>query len=117
MFERLVEHNRLPFQALSLQCRMRNEFVPMLLPIYPTLQSHTALTSGSKNLAPACMTRTFCFWSHHYEETSQRSYLNEGEAQMVVALARWIVSEIEDSTSLTILAAYNGQVGSCHARI
>lgn len=111
MFERLVEHNKLPFQALNLQCRMREEFVPMLLPIYPGLQSHEKLVSGSKNQAPACMTQTFCFWSHRYEETTQRSYVNQGEAQMVVALAQWIVSETEASKDLTILAAYRGQVG------
>ena len=111
MFERLVEHNNLPYQALALQCRMREEFVPMLLPIYPFLKSHTELVSGSRNEAPTCMGNTMYFWSHVYEETTQRSYVNQGEAQMVVALTRWIVSELEDPQSLKILAAYNGQVG------
>ncbi|KAG0617383.1 hypothetical protein M758_5G185900 [Ceratodon purpureus] len=110
MFERLVEHKNLPYQALALQCRMREEFVPMLLPIYPYLKSHTELVSGSRNEAPTCMGNTMYFWSHVYEETTQRSYVNQGEAQMVVALTRWIVSELENPQSLKILAAYNGQV-------
>ena len=110
MFERLVEHNKLPYQPLALQCRMREEFVPMLLPIYPYLKSHTELVSGSGNEAPTCMGKTMYFWSHVYEETSQRSYVNQGEAHMVVTLARWIVSELRNPTNLKILAAYNGQV-------
>jgi hypothetical protein len=110
MFERLVEHNKLPYQPLALQCRMREEFVPMLLPIYPYLKSHTELVSGMRNAAPTCMEKTMFFWSHTYAETSQRSYVNKEEAHMVVALARWIVSELENPTSLNILAAYNGQV-------
>lgn len=110
MFERLAEHNRLPFQPLVLQCRMRDEFVPMLLPIYPFLQSHTALVSGSRNEAPACMATTMHFWSHRYPETSQRSFVNLQEAHMVVALTRWIASELHSPESLKILAAYNGQV-------
>lgn len=110
MFERIVEHNKLPYQPLSLQCRMREEFVPMLLPIYPFLKSHTELVTGNRNKALTCMVQTMNFWSHEYEETSQRSYVNKEEAHMVVALARWIVSELENPKSLTILAAYNGQV-------
>jgi len=110
MFERLVEHNKLPFQFLSRQCRMRDEFVPMLLPIYPFLKSHTALVSGSRNIAPTCMEMTMYFWSHTFQETSQRSYANPAEADMVIALARWIVSELEDPRRLSILAAYGRQV-------
>lgn len=110
MFERIVEHKTLPYVPLGLQCRMREEFVPMLLPIYPFLKSHTELVSGDRNKAPTCMVKTMHFWSHEYEETSLRSYVNEEEALMVVALARWIVSERENPTCLSILAAYNGQV-------
>lgn len=110
MFERLVEHNKLPYQALNLQCRMREEFVPMLLPMYPTLGSHEELVSGARNQAPVCMARAMHFWSHQFGETPQRSYFNEGEAKMVVALARWLVTEGEDPGKIKVLAAYNGQV-------
>ncbi|KAG0627986.1 hypothetical protein M758_2G241900 [Ceratodon purpureus] len=110
MFERLVKHNKLPFQHLSQQCRMREEFVPMLRPIYPFLKTHTKLVSGSRNKAPTCMVKTMYFWAHSYQEKSVRSYENLGEAEMVVALARWIVSELQNPQGLTILAAYGGQV-------
>jgi hypothetical protein len=110
MFERLVEHNKLPYQALNLQCRMREEFVPMLLPMYPTLGSHKELVSGARNEAPVCMARAMHFWSHQFGETPQRSYLNSGEAKIVVALARWLVTEGENPEKIKVLAAYNGQV-------
>lgn len=110
MFERLVEHNKLPFQILSQQCRMREEFVPMLLPIYPSLKSHRALVSGSRNKAPTCMAKTMYFWAHTHEESTERSCVNPGEANMVVALARWIVSELRNPQGLKIIAAYSGQV-------
>lgn len=110
MFERLVEHNNLPHQQLSLQCRMREEFVPMIQPIYPSLKSHSELVSGRRNEAPTFMVKTMYFWSHLYPETSQRSCVNQDEARMVVALTRWIASELPNPESLKILAAYNGQV-------
>ena len=110
MFERLVKHNELPFQHLSRQCRMREEFVPMLLPIYPYLKTHTGLVTESRNKAPACMVKTMYFWAHTHQETSVRSYVNQGEADMVVALARWIISELQNPQGLKILAAYGGQV-------
>lgn len=115
MFERLVEHNKLPCQQLGLQCRMREEFVDMLRPIYPDLKSQTKLVSGSRNEAPTCMARTMFFWSHPYPETSQRSFVNQDEARMVVALTRWIASELSNLGSLKILAAYNGQVSELDA--
>jgi hypothetical protein len=109
--ERLAEHNMLPHQPLDLQCRMREEFVPMFQPIYPYLQLHTILVFVTGNAAPTCMENTVFFWSHTYSEGSQHSNVNQGEAHMVVALARCTASELENPEGLKILAAYNGQVG------
>jgi hypothetical protein len=109
--ERLVEHNMLPHQPLDLQCRMREEFVPMFQNIYPYLQSHLALVFVTGNAAPTCMENTVLFWSHTFAEGSQHSNVNQGEAHMVVALARCTALELENPKGLKILAAYNGQVG------
>jgi len=78
--------------------------------MYPTLGSHKELVSGARNEAPVCMARAMHFWSHQFGETPQRSYLNSGEAKMVVALARWLVTEGENPEKIKVLAAYNGQV-------
>lgn len=82
----------------------------MLLPMYPTLGSHKELVSGARNQALVCMARAMHFWSHQFGETPQRIYFNKGEAKMVVALARWLVTEGEDPEKIKVLAAYNGQV-------
>ncbi|XP_057823678.2 uncharacterized protein LOC131035924 isoform X2 [Cryptomeria japonica] len=110
LFERLVEHNKLPFQALSSQSRMREEFVPMILPIYPNLQTNTQFVSGERNRAPMCMSSPMYFWSHSYGESKQRSVTNEGEAKMVIALVHWMIAEGQNPVEITVLAAYNGQV-------
>lgn len=39
MFERLLI-NRLPSNQLGYQCRMREEFVELIRPLYPTLRTH-----------------------------------------------------------------------------
>jgi hypothetical protein len=44
-------------------------------------------------------------------EGSQHSNVNQGEAHMVVALARCTALELENPEGLKILAAYNGHVG------
>lgn len=38
MFERLIKH--LPLSQLGYQCRMREEFVALIQPIYPDLKTH-----------------------------------------------------------------------------
>ncbi|KAH9314793.1 hypothetical protein KI387_023420, partial [Taxus chinensis] len=110
LFERLVEHNKMPYQVLSSQSRMREEFVPMILPIYPNLRTNTQFVSGERNKAPTCMTSPMYFWSHSYEECKERSVANNGEAKMVIALVRWMIAEGQDPAEITVLAAYNGQV-------
>ena len=66
--------------------------------------------SGSRNNAPECMVKTMYFWAHTHQERPERSYVNPEEAVMVVTLARWIVSQLQNPQGLTILAAYGGQV-------
>ncbi|KAH9330189.1 hypothetical protein KI387_002297 [Taxus chinensis] len=111
MFERLAEHNKFPFQSLSVQSRMREEFLPMILPIYPHVRSNTKLVRGEKNQAPACMKTPMYFWDHSFPETShEHGFANPQEAEMVVALLTWMTAEGESPEQITVLAAYNGQV-------
>eukprot|EP01018_Ginkgo_biloba_P039119 Gb_11775 [translate_table: standard] len=110
LFERLVEHNAMPFQALNAQSRMREEFVPMILPIYPDIRTDTRFVSGERNEAPVGMASPMYFWSHSYPETKQRSISNEGEAKMVIALLRWMLAEGQKPEEITVLASYNQQM-------
>ncbi|KAH9314167.1 hypothetical protein KI387_022794, partial [Taxus chinensis] len=117
MFERLVEHNNMPHEALSVQSRMHEELLPLILPIYPHVRSNAKLVSGERNKEPNCMMRRMHFWCHSYKENLQRSFANEGEANMVIALAQWMVAEGQTPTEITILAAYNGQVSLLREKI
>lgn len=110
LFERIAESHTIPYKTLRLQCRMRHEFLPMLLPIYPDLRTNMKLVSGDRNQPPSCMKTSMFFWSHSHEETVQRSYANDGEVHMVVALVKWLLANGHKSEEITVLAAYNGQV-------
>jgi hypothetical protein len=61
------------------------------------------------NAAPTYMENTVFFWSHTCAEGSQHSNVNQGEAYIVVALARCTALELENPKGLKILAAYNGR--------
>ncbi|GLJ13963.1 hypothetical protein SUGI_0223310 [Cryptomeria japonica] len=117
MFERLIEYNKLPHQTLSVQSRMHEELLPLILPIYPDLQSNVKLVSGERNKEPKCMLKRMHFWCHAYKENRERSFQNEWEAKMVIALAQWMVAEGHAPTEITILAAYNGQVSLLREKI
>ena len=43
MFERLINSLRLPSTQLGYQCRMREEFVELIRPLYPDLGTHHAV--------------------------------------------------------------------------
>eukprot|EP00252_Welwitschia_mirabilis_P023681 TRINITY_DN6763_c0_g2_i2.p1 TRINITY_DN6763_c0_g2~~TRINITY_DN6763_c0_g2_i2.p1 ORF type:complete len:114 (-),score=7.71 TRINITY_DN6763_c0_g2_i2:35-376(-) len=110
MFERLIEHKCMPFERLKVQGRMRDEFLPMLHPIYPHLRSNMALVSGRTNKVPDCMGSSIYLWEHHHPETKLQSCFNEGEADMCIFLVAWLLSEGERPQDITILASYSAQV-------
>ena len=107
MMERLI-NSKYDYASLSKQNRMRPEFAELLLDIYPKLESNLARVQG--NLPPACVVKSMFFWNHDHQESSERSILNEGEAEMVVRLALFLLQQRHRSEDITILAAYQGQV-------
>ena len=107
MMERLINNNY-DYASLSKQNRMRPEFAELLLDIYPKLESN--LDRVRWNLPPECMVKSMFFWNHNHKESSERSVVNEGEAEMVVKLALFLIQQGYQSEDITILAAYQGQV-------
>ena len=107
MMERLI-HNNYEYAILSKQNRMRPEFAELLTDIYPDLESN--LLRVVKNLPPGCIVKSMYFWNHHNEETTERSFTNKVEAEMVVKLAFFLIQQQYKPTQITILAAYQGQV-------
>lgn len=110
MLERLAENNKLPYQTLGLQSRMREEFLQMIEPIYPNLKSNLKVVNGARNQPAKCMASTMYFWNHTLKETRGRSPTNTREAHMVVALSKWLLSEGHKHEEITVICAYNGQV-------
>ena len=109
MLERLVVNN-LPFQVLGFQSRMREEFLGMVLPMYPNLKTNIKAVNGQRNQPAECMKSTMYFWDHEHEEKLGRSPANEHEAHMVVALSKWLLSEGIRHEEISVICAYNGQV-------
>ncbi|KAI5066361.1 hypothetical protein GOP47_0018985 [Adiantum capillus-veneris] len=110
MLERLAAHNQLPFQTLGLQSRMREEFLQMIKPIYPSLRSSLSVVNGVRNRPAKCMKSTYYFWNHPAEEKAARSPSNKREAYMVIALIKWLLSEGHKHDEISVICAYNGQV-------
>ena len=102
--------NNLPYQALSLQSRMREEFLGMVLPMYPNLKTNIEAVNGQRNQPAGCMNSTMYFWDHARVEKQGRSPANEHEAHMVVALSKWLLSEGIRHEEISVICAYNGQV-------
>lgn len=114
MMERLIR-SQYPFKALNKQNRMRPEFSALLKDIYPHLEDNTERVAG--NVSIDCLTKSMFFWSHHCPEETKnkedlqqsRSKRNEGEADMVVTLAFFMLMNGASPSQITILAAYQGQ--------
>ena len=102
--------NNLPFQALGFQSRMREEFVQMVIPMYPELKTNGEVVNSRRNQPAECMNSTMYFWDHAGEEKQGRSPANDHEAHMVVALSKWLLSEGIRREEISVICAYNGQV-------
>ena len=109
--ERLIKSG-LAHSTLRQQGRMRPEVAELLLDIYPRLTSNRRVVQMNK--IPTCMLKAVFFWDHNsaeeYSQTNMRSYTNAEEAHRAVRLARFLVAQGYDKATITILAAYQGQV-------
>ena len=109
MMERLV-NNALPFATLEQQGRMRPELAVMLREIYPELKTNEVAVTDESRPAPRCMSKSLFWWDHSDEETIGRSPQNEGEADRVVKLALFFITQGYSPSEITVLGAYSGQV-------
>ncbi len=107
-----------PFQKLKKQNRMRPEFSALLRDFYPELQDD--LTRDLVNKPAECLEKSMFFWGHNFLEDSQgntdqeksegdRSKRNTKEAEMVMAMALFLIRQGYHPSQITILAAYLGQ--------
>ena len=107
LLERLVKLGY-PYRTLQRQARMRSEFSAMMLDIYPKLQNMEGIDDERPPFLGITCNRFW--WDHRYEEQSMRSPSNIREANMVMALAMYLVMSGTEPSSITILVAYSGQL-------
>nr|KAG5707450.1 hypothetical protein BaRGS_011954 [Batillaria attramentaria] len=109
LFERLV-NNKLPHSTLAVQHRMRPEVARLVRHIYPHLEDH--VTTLDRPHIRGMKEDVFLF--HHealettHDETISKS--NVHEAALCVGLCRYLLQQGYPPQSITILAAYIGQV-------
>ena len=116
MFERLLLHKlhdeRFPQKTLTLQNRMRDDFLCLLRPHYPDLKSNLVRVSQNEQLS--CVTKPMYFLRmRSLSETESeigRSKTNRDEADMILAFIAHILHEGYEQSDVTVLASYNGQV-------
>lgn len=116
LMERLIKSDY-PYKTLSTQSRMRPEFSSLLLDIYPKLLDNSNVVD--QNEALGCIAKSLFFWGHDHKETGgkkqddgpekSRSKTNDAEAEMVVALALFMLRNGVKVDEVTILVAYLGQ--------
>ena len=106
MMERLIE-SRFPFSCLARQNRMRPEFSALLKDIYPNLQDNLQLVWQNEPLK--CIAKSMFFWSHDDPETKDRTYTNVKEADRVIALVKYLLSNGVCPSDITVLSPYLGQ--------
>ena len=106
MMERLIE-SEFPFKSLRKQNRMRPEFSELLRDIYPNLEDNLKVVG--KNEALKCIEKCMFFWNHEDPEKKDRTYTNTKEAERIVALVIFMLSNGCCPSEITVLAAYLGQ--------
>lgn len=113
LFERLILNGIEPC-ILGVQHRMRPEVARLIVPaIYPTLENHASVERY--NNVPGMVKNVF-FLSHSELEIGDnsdqesRSHLNPYEADLALALARYLLTQGVDPRNITILTAYSGQL-------
>eukprot|EP00118_Oscarella_pearsei_P021036 m.233770 g.233770 ORF g.233770 m.233770 type:complete len:1538 (+) comp40099_c0_seq4:96-4709(+) len=108
MFERLVTNNH-PHVTLLHQRRMRQEFIPLLSPFYPKLQSY----SNVDRLKPCpFLPKNLFFWTCRSREHRLRGGIisNPEEAEYVKQIVLFLLCCGESASDITVLTPYRGQV-------
>ena len=111
LFERLVL-NGVPHVTLQRQRRMRPEVSRLITPLYPALRDHPVVMGSGRPHVQGMAADVF-FFSHTFREDtsgSSSSKRNTREAVMVAKLAGYLLSQGHSPESITVLAAYVGQL-------
>ncbi|XP_075977884.1 NFX1-type zinc finger-containing protein 1-like [Anticarsia gemmatalis] len=110
LFERMIT-NGIHSRRLNVQHRMRPEIAALISPhIYPHLENHPSVENFGDVLG---VEKNVFFFSHEYREQDtieSNSRANHKEADLVLAMANYLIQQGYSSDDVTILAAYSGQM-------
>ncbi|CAH1781587.1 unnamed protein product [Owenia fusiformis] len=108
-FERMI-NNRIPYECLELQHRMRPEIATLVSDIYPELRDHKSVHHYERVKGVA---KNMFFVDHTVHETSDieiRSKSNPHEAEYIVKLCKYLIQQGYKREEITILTLYTGQM-------
>ncbi|XP_061171964.1 NFX1-type zinc finger-containing protein 1-like [Saccostrea echinata] len=109
MFERMIE-NKLEFNCLMRQHRMRPEISKLVQDIYPGLEDDDTVFNRDHVLG---IEKDVYFISHtnnEYQKGESQSYSNEFEALYIKRLTRYLLQQGYKRQDITILTPYSGQM-------
>ncbi|KAK8073961.1 hypothetical protein PG994_004860, partial [Apiospora phragmitis] len=112
MFERLVEHMRLPFTMLEVQRRMIPEIRQVLSPFYRRLRDHPMVEDPLHRPPIPGMKHPLYFCHHNYHEefdAQLNSMYNVEEAEHIVKFAEYLIMNGTPAERITVLTFYRGQ--------
>ncbi|CAI5945859.1 unnamed protein product [Closterium sp. NIES-65] len=114
LFERLALSKQIPIYTLATQRRMRPEIANLIRStIYPQLTDHPSVQSYPEVRG---MATNLHFWDHDSPEkggdylNESKSKTNEGEMDLVVGLATYLLQQGYAGGEITILTPYVGQL-------
>lgn len=109
LFERMI-CNKMEFDCLMYQHRMRPTISKMMKKIYPDLKDDDVVM-GYEDVKG--VSQNVFFIDHTNMETSEedlKSHSNEHEAEYIVALCRYLLLQGYEREQITVLTLYSGQL-------
>ena len=109
MFERMIR-NKLPFECLQKQHRMRPEISQCIRFLYPNVCDAASVTKYDSILG---MRHNMFYVDHGHpegRESELRSHFNQHEVEFIVQLCRYLLHQGYQPQQITILTPYFGQL-------
>lgn len=114
MFERLINKQNLDHVTLNTQRRMRREISSLIRrPLYPALLDHQSVSQYPPT--PNGFARPLWFLDHEFKEGGDggddgSSKMNQGEAEWVCAIVRYVARQGYEPEEIAVLTPYVGQL-------
>ena len=109
LFERMI-NNKVSYESLNYQHRMRPEIANIIRLIYPYLKDHEIVLNKPDIRG---VSRNVFFITHQHaeeEEEDTLSHLNKHEAEFVVGLCRYLLKQEYEPSKITVLTTYKAQM-------